>query len=571
MADLSESARNHLYSSDLSALRVLIVDRHAAARDALRIMLSNLGIAKVQGAGSSIEVLRLAKSGSFDVILSDYVLEDGRDGQQLLEELRLQKLIPLSTVFIIVTSERAYHNVVGVAELTPDDYLVKPFTAEKLNNRLGRALFRKSELSRALRYVDAGSYAKALAACDELIAGDGSFTLDAMRLKGDVLGSLGRHDEAEAMYREILGVRPMPWASMGLARALAARGDLQEAERISRGVISEHRHYLAAHDFLAKVLESGGKLAEAQEVLVGAADISPHNTLRQRVVGDVAVRTGDLETAERAYQSALRRARGSTISTVDDYANLSRVLISQGKHVQAHGVANELRRDRRLDKTSEFAALAIDSLAFHAQGDLANATEALNKALVAHDLVAGQVSERICVDLAHAALAVGEKETAQNLVRQLIAENPDDASLHQLIENAFDRTGDAEAGRQLLESVSREIVQIDREGENSLRQDDLEGAVERLTEVADRMPNVKFLVNAANAIFRLLDRRGWSQEAGERGLYYLIRAQKKDARHPSVTSANDYFQGVAHKYGVSVAALRQQVNDAIKAGTFKQG
>ena len=472
-------------------------------------------------------------------------------------------------MFIIVTSERAYHNVVGVAELTPDDYLIKPFTADRLHTRLGRALFRKSELSRALRYIDAGSYAKALAACDELIAGDSSFTLDAMRLKGDVLGSLGRYDEAEQLFREILDVRPLPWASMGLARALAARGELEEAERISRSVIHEHRHYLAAHDFLATVLESAGKLAEAQEVLVTAADISPHNTLRQRGVGDVAVRTGDLDTAERAYQSALRRARGSTISTVDDYANLSRVLISQGKHVQAHGVANDLRRERRLDKACEFAALAIDSLAYHAQGNVAGATEALNKALVAHDLVAGQVSGRIAVDLAQAALVAGEKETAQHLVRQLIAENPDDATLHQMIENAFERAGDAETGRQLLESVSTEIGRIDREGETSVLQGDLEGSVELLTQAADRMPNLKFLVSAANAIFKLLDRRGWSQEAGERGLYYLIRAQKKDPRHPSVTSAYDYFQGVAHKYGVSVSALRQQVSEAIKAGAFK--
>jgi DNA-binding response OmpR family regulator len=44
--------------------------------------------------------------------------------------LRQQHLVRLSTVFIIITSERTYHNVVSVAELAPDDYLIKPFTAE---------------------------------------------------------------------------------------------------------------------------------------------------------------------------------------------------------------------------------------------------------------------------------------------------------------------------------------------------------------------------------------------------------------------------------------------------------
>jgi DNA-binding response OmpR family regulator/lipopolysaccharide biosynthesis regulator YciM len=569
MAELSDSARNHLYSTDLSGLRVLIVDRHPAARDALRIMLSNLGIAKVQGAGSTTEVLRQAKANAFDIILSDYMLEDGRDGQQLLEELRLQKLIPLSTVFLVVTSERGYHNVVGVAELTPDDYLIKPFTSDQLHARLGRALYRKSELSRILRCIDAGSYSKALAACEDMIAGNGTYLLDAMRLKGEILQVLARLDEAEQLYREVLSVRPLPWASMGLATTLKARGKLDAAEAIVRAVIRDHKHFLAAHDFLAKVLEASGKLDEAQEVLVGAAEISPHNTVRQRVVGDVASRTGDLDTAERAYQNALRRARGSTIASVDDYANLSRVYIAQGKTVQAHTIAGELRRERRLDNATEFTALAIDSLAFHAAGDESRAAETLQKALEVRERFSGQVSERIAVDLAHAALVTGAKDTAHELVRQLVSENPDDPALRQMIETVFERSGDAEGGRELLESVSQEIVRINNEGVRTAQHGDLEGSVELLSQAAERMPNVRFLVNAANAIFTLLDRKGWSQEAGERGLQYLLRAQKKDPRNPKVVGAYEFFQGVAHKYGVSVASLRQQVADAIKSGALK--
>ncbi|MBK7425122.1 MAG: response regulator [Propionivibrio sp.] len=81
----------------------------------------------MHNAGSSAEVLRQVKAYSFDIIFSDYQLEDGRDGQQLLEELRQKHLISLSTVFMVITAERAYHNVVSLAELAPDDYLIKPF------------------------------------------------------------------------------------------------------------------------------------------------------------------------------------------------------------------------------------------------------------------------------------------------------------------------------------------------------------------------------------------------------------------------------------------------------------
>ena len=565
MTSRSESAQNHLYSADLSDKRVLIVDRHPMARDALRLMLANLGITKVHGAGSSQEVLRQARGNTFDVIFSDYMLEDGRDGQQLLEELRLQKLVPLSTVFIIVTSERGYHNVIGVAELAPDDYLVKPFTAEQLQGRLAKALYRKNDIAQILRSMDSGAYQKALTACNDYIEAQGEFLIDVMRIKGEMLNTLGRYDDAIVHFREILAVRPLPWAKMGLATALRAKNQLPEAEALARELITEHKHFLVAHDFLAGVLEQSGKLAEAQTALTDAAAISPHNTLRQRVVGDIAMRTGDLPTAERAYQTALNRTRGSSISTTDDYANLSRALIQQNKTAQARNVAQELRRERRLDNASEVAALTIDSLAYKTDGNETAAKESLQKALKVHGNI-GQLSEKLTVDLAQAALSIGDKDKANELLRQVIAENPDDPTLHQMVETAFERAGEKGAGQALVESVSKELIRINNQGVLIAREGKLQESVDLLSQAADRMPNIQFLVNASNATFTLLDRQGWTAEAAERGLSYLLKAEQKDPRNPKVVSAYDFFQHVAGKYGIAVKALRAVVLESMKKG-----
>ena len=563
MATRSESAHQHLFSADLSDKRVLTVDRHAPARDAMRLMLANLGITKVHGAGSSQEVLRQARANTFDIILSDYMLEDGRDGQQLLEELRLQKLVPLSTVFIIVTSERGSQNVIGVAELAPDDYLVKPFTADQLQIRLAKALHRKHDIAQILRNMDSGAYLQALAACTDYLQGHGEFIIDVLRIKGEMLNALGRHDEAIAHFREVLGMRPMPWAQMGLAIALRAKNQLGEAEALAREVIKDHRHFLAAHDFLAGVLEQSGKLVEAQHALSDAASISPHNTVRQRVVGDIAARNGDLPTAERAYQTALNRTRGSSISSTDDYANLSRVLIQQNKTAQARSVAHELRRERRLDNASEVAALTIDSLAYKAEGNEKGAHDALQSALKAHANI-GQLSDKLTIDLAQAALAIGETAKADELLRQVVAENPDNTALHQMVEAAFEQVGDKAAGQSLVDSVAKEIVRINNQGVLTAREGNLEGSVELLSQSAERMPNVQFLVNASNATFTLIDRSGWQQELAERGLRYLLKAEQKDPRHTKVLTAYDFFQSVAQKYGVAVKPLRALVLDSLK-------
>ena len=64
----------------------------------------------------------------------------------------------------------------------------------------------------------------------------------------------------------------------------------------------ESPEYLLAYDFLASVHEAKGNLAAAQQVLQSAADASPHNTVRQRLVGDIAARNKDFLTAENLLQ-----------------------------------------------------------------------------------------------------------------------------------------------------------------------------------------------------------------------------------------------------------------------------
>ncbi|HRE18011.1 MAG TPA: response regulator, partial [Rhodocyclaceae bacterium] len=130
------------------------------------------------------EVLRQVKSHRFDIVLSDFILDDGRDGQQLLEELRHAHLIQLSTVYMIITGERSYNNVVSLAELAPDDYLIKPFTADQLQIRLIRAIYKKHVLHRIYAQIERGDLQEAIAACDRVIQQQPNYMYDALRFKG---------------------------------------------------------------------------------------------------------------------------------------------------------------------------------------------------------------------------------------------------------------------------------------------------------------------------------------------------------------------------------------------------
>lgn len=542
----------------LSKKRVLIVDRHPPARDSLRLMLGALGVTAVHGAGNSAEVIRQVKGNRFDIILSDFVLDDGRDGQQLLEELRHAHLIPLATVYMIITSERSYTNVVALAELAPDDYLIKPFTAEQLQSRLVKVIYKKHVLRHIYEQIERGALDEAIAACDRVIQQQPAYMYDALRFKGELLHQLGRTAEAEAVFRRVLEGRVVPWAKMGLAMALRDRGALDEAEQLAEQVTQEAPDFLAAYDFLASVHEAQGRLEEAQQALQRAADASPHNTVRQRLVGDVAARNHDLLAAEKAYGKVIERSRGSSLRTVDDFANLSRVLVERGQVDASRKIAADMKREWRGDKQAELAALVNESLCLNAEGAGDKAKPLIDKALEMQRQVFAEaadkgrpVSQRLAVDLAHACYAAGEVDAGAKLMRQVAAENHEDQHLIDHITRVFQRTGQADAGQAILDQVGREIIELNNRGVLAARSGDLEGAVQLLIQAAEQVPNLQFMVNAAKAIFTLLDKKGWDTDLAKRAVDYLQRAQRKDRKNPKVASARQLYVTVAKKYGIA--------------------
>jgi tetratricopeptide (TPR) repeat protein len=159
-------------------------------------------------------------------------------------------------------------------------------------------------------------------------------------------------------------------------------------------------------------------------------------------------------------------------------------------------------------------------------------------------------SQRLAVDLAHACFATGKEEEAGRIMRQVAAENNEDTHLIDHITNVFAKTGQPDAGKALLDQVGKEIVELNNKGVLAARSGDLEGAVRLLIQAAEQVPNLQFLVNAAKAIFTLLDKKGWDAELAARALDYLQRAQRKDRKSAKVASARELYVSVAKKYGV---------------------
>ena len=147
------------------------------------------------------------------------------------------------------------------------------------------------------------------------------------------------------------------------------------------------------------------------------------------------------------------------------------------------------------------------------------------------------------------------KATAQEILAKIAAENHEDRSMIAQIQGVFSKTGNEQAGQSLLAKVGKEIVELNNRGVLAARTGNLEASVQMLIEAVERVPNLQFLVNASKAIFTLLDRKGWNEEMGKRGIRYLQMAQTKEMLSPKVIAARELYHQVARKYGIEVVPI----------------
>jgi CheY-like chemotaxis protein len=111
----------------------LIVDDFSDFRSSVRSMLRELGVKDVDTADTGEQALKMCSQKSYDFILQDFHLGDGKkNGQQVLEDLMSEKLISHEAVFVMVTAETSQAMVLSALEHEPDAYLTKPFNRSGL-------------------------------------------------------------------------------------------------------------------------------------------------------------------------------------------------------------------------------------------------------------------------------------------------------------------------------------------------------------------------------------------------------------------------------------------------------
>jgi CheY-like chemotaxis protein len=174
---MSEMQRQVQLAKYYRNLRFLVIDDFENFRMSLRQMINAFGVEAIEIVGSGEDAVARCEEQDFDIILCDYNLGPGKNGQQVLEELRFNRLLKHTSIFVMVTAETSKDMVMGALEYLPDAYITKPLTKAVLQTRLDKLIEQREVLKPINTAIDEEQIEKAILLLDQEIKRDSRYIL----------------------------------------------------------------------------------------------------------------------------------------------------------------------------------------------------------------------------------------------------------------------------------------------------------------------------------------------------------------------------------------------------------
>ncbi|RLB90942.1 MAG: response regulator [Deltaproteobacteria bacterium] len=119
-------------------MKILLIDDFATMRKVIKNLLKQTGYNNISEAEDGLEALKTLKSEKVDFIISDWNMPN-MTGFELLKAVRAESAIK-GLPFLMVTAEGLQENVVAAVKAGVSNYIVKPFTAEVLNEKIEKII-----------------------------------------------------------------------------------------------------------------------------------------------------------------------------------------------------------------------------------------------------------------------------------------------------------------------------------------------------------------------------------------------------------------------------------------------
>ncbi|MFN9161820.1 MAG: response regulator [Alphaproteobacteria bacterium] len=119
-------------------MKVLVVDDYSTMRRIIRNLLNQIGYADVDEASDGGDALNKLRQVHYGLVISDWNMEP-MTGYDLLKQVRADEKLK-TTPFIMGTAESKTDNVVAAKKAGVDNYIVKPFNAATLQQKINAVM-----------------------------------------------------------------------------------------------------------------------------------------------------------------------------------------------------------------------------------------------------------------------------------------------------------------------------------------------------------------------------------------------------------------------------------------------
>lgn len=326
-------------------IRFLVVDDQFNVRRMVFNFLRTFGYTKVTDASDGLDAWQKLEQSHVDFIICDWNMPN-MTGLDLLKKVRNDESMR-NVPFLMVTAEVVEDIVAEAIEEGVDGYIVKPFQAQTLMERIDHILEKRRNPN----------------------------PVDVVLDRGAGLMHQGKYDEALQSFEEASTLAPKS------PRTLLAMGEALEALERDEAALSRYHEaaglsdrFVKARDRLAGLYAKRGDVEEATKHMRAAAKISPRNARRQINLGKALLEQGNIEEG----LAALNKAQKAAANDSDTVSEVGEILLDAGLNEQAAKVFTDAvsmnpdkvhtynrlgiayRRQQRFDKAMEVYQQALE-------------------------------------------------------------------------------------------------------------------------------------------------------------------------------------------------------------------
>lgn len=329
--------------------QVLIVEDQRPFLLLLRGLLNTMGASAVVTKSSAEQAIALCRKQKYDIIVADLHLgADKKNGFELIEELRIRKLIKPSTIFLLISADSARPMVLGSIERRPDDYLVKPFSQAQLKTRITRSWKKRQFLQPVYAAIFEEDWNKAIDNAEHLASLSSPFQRSCEQLLVELYWQTNAPEKALDVLQPYTDGKPLLWAQIALGKTYLHMGNAEKAIATAESILQSNRFSPEAHDILAEAHDKLESHESAVSAIRTALKISPFSLPRHHAACQIAWHSKDYILAAESSKSIWDLTRHTVHQNIAHWCGYIRSILDVAEYSEDKRTKNRYQQEALL-------------------------------------------------------------------------------------------------------------------------------------------------------------------------------------------------------------------------------